>query len=95
MIVAVLNQKGGSGKTTLAVHLAGAWARRGASVLLIDSDVQSSALDWAETRARNGRKRLFGVVSLPRETLHHEVPDLARGGDHLEIDGDGERGGVG
>ena len=87
MIVAVLNQKGGSGKTTLAVHLAGAWARRGASVLLIDSDVQSSALDWAETRARNGRKRLFGVVSLPRETLHHEVPDLARGGGDLVFGG--------
>ena len=87
MIVAVLNQKGGSGKTTLAVHLAGAWARRGASVLLIDGDAQSSALDWAETRARNGRGRLFGVVGLPRETLHREVPDLARGVDHVVIDG--------
>jgi chromosome partitioning protein len=87
MIVAVLNQKGGSGKTTLAVHLAGAWARHGASVLLIDADAQSSALDWAQTRARERRERLFGVVGLARETLHREVPELAQAVDHIVIDG--------
>ena len=87
MIVAVLTQKGGAGKTTIALHLAGELERRGASVLLIDADPQGSALDWAEQRARDGRPRLFGIVGLARETLHREVPDLAQSVDHVIIDG--------
>jgi chromosome partitioning protein len=87
MIVAVLNQKGGSGKTTLALHVAGAWARQGMRVLLVDADPQGSALDWAEARARDGHRRLFGVIGLARETLHRELPDLARSVDHVLIDG--------
>ena len=39
MIVAFLNQKGGVGKTTLALHLAGEWARHGQRITLIESDL--------------------------------------------------------
>lgn len=87
MIVALLNQKGGAGKTTLALHLAGEWARRGQRITLIDADPQSSALDWSEQRAREGLPRLFGVVGLARDTLHHEAPELARNAHHIVIDG--------
>jgi chromosome partitioning protein len=52
MIVAFLNQKGGVGKTTLALHLAGQWAREGRRVTVIDADPQGSALDWSAQRAR-------------------------------------------
>jgi chromosome partitioning protein len=87
MIVALLNQKGGVGKSTLALHLAGEWASNRRRVLLIDADPQGSALDWSQQRAREGLPRLFGVVGLARDTLHSEAPELARDADHVVIDG--------
>ena len=42
-VVAVLNQKGGSGKTTIATNLACALQADGDSVLLVDADPQGSA----------------------------------------------------
>ena len=87
MIVAVLNQKGGVGKTTLALHLAGHWAIQGARVLVVDADPQGSALDWSEQRGREGLARPFGGVGLARDMLHRELPEVARGYDRVVIDG--------
>ncbi|MEA1651265.1 ParA family partition ATPase [Nitrospirillum sp. BR 11164] len=87
MIVALLNQKGGVGKTTIALHLAGEWATRGQRVTVIDADPQGSALDWSQQRARENLPRLFGVVGLACDTLHREAPEIARDVDHVIIDG--------
>ena len=87
MIIALLNQKGGVGKTTLALHLPGYWARQAKRVILVDADPQGSALDWSDQRAKEGLPRLFGVIGLARDTLHQEAPELARDARHLIIDG--------
>lgn len=50
-IVAILAQKGGSGKTTIAVHIAVCAARRKLHTALIDLDPQASAYHWNESRA--------------------------------------------
>ena len=87
MIIALLNQKGGVGKTTLATHIAGELALRGQQVILLDADPQGSALDWTQRRSQQGLPRLFSAVGLARETLHQEAPELARRSDHVVIDG--------
>ena len=87
MIVALLNQKGGVGKTTLATHIAGELAMCGQHVVLLDADPQGSSLDWTQRRSQQGLPRLFGAVGLARETLHQEAPELARRADHVVIDG--------
>ncbi|WP_103021006.1 ParA family partition ATPase [Salinibacter altiplanensis] len=46
-VVAVLNQKGGSGKTTIATNLACGVQRRGYRVALVDADPQKTASEWA------------------------------------------------
>ena len=83
MIVALLNRKGGVGKTTLALHLAGAWANNGRRVVVIDADPQGLVLDWSEQRAKEALPRLFGLLGLARDTLHREAPEIARDADHV------------
>jgi chromosome partitioning protein len=75
-VIAVLNQKGGVGKTTIAVHLARSYQLSGHEVMLVDSDPQGSARDWA---AANSVQPLT-VVGLDRPTLDRDVKRLGCGG---------------
>jgi chromosome partitioning protein len=81
-VVAVLNQKGGSGKTTIATHLARAWQLSGKDVLLIDSDPQGSARDWASVREDHP----LPVVGIDRPTIDRDLKSVARK-DVIVIDG--------
>ena len=45
-IITVFNQKGGAGKTTVSVHLAGTLGLRGAKILIVDMDEQNTATRW-------------------------------------------------
>jgi hypothetical protein len=66
MIIGVLNQKGGVGKTTIAVNLAPVCAASGKRVLLVDADPQGSSLAWSA--AREGDPA-FTVTGMPKPTL--------------------------
>jgi len=49
-VFTIAQQKGGAGKTTLAIHLAHAWALAGRSVALVDIDPQGSLSAWYQQR---------------------------------------------
>ncbi len=81
MRLAVVNLKGGTGKTTVAVYLAAALNPRGRT-LLVDADPQRSALAWSETAGGFP----FPVISLPTRDLHRRLPQLWEGYAHVVID---------
>jgi len=81
--IAVLNQKGGVGKTTLTSNLGEAFKRAGQSVLLVDSDPQGSLRDWNE--ASEGE--VLPVVGLDRETLAKDIKAIKTEYDYVLIDG--------
>lgn len=84
-VIAILNSKGGSGKTTLTTNLAGCLYKRGHSVLIVDSDPQGSARDWHQAHPEG--VDLPPVVGIDRPTLHRDIPKIAKPFEFVLIDG--------
>lgn len=93
-IVTIAQQKGGAGKTTVAAHLAVAWAQSGKSVAIVDIDPQASLSSWWAMReamgiAAPGGANGKGGLSVHRVTgwrTANEVEKLARSHDIVVID---------
>lgn len=83
MIISILNQKGGVGKTTLAVNIARAMTKKGLKTLLVDSDAQGSAQRWHE---RSGGD-LLDMTCLCMTTLEKDIQKYVDRYDRIIIDG--------
>lgn len=89
MIYAVVNTKGGVGKTTTAVHLATMFARQG-KTLLIDGDPQNSAASWAAWRRENPNYTPSPTTTcLAGKAILSEGKQLAAGFDSVVVDAGG------
>jgi chromosome partitioning protein len=77
------SQKGGVGKTTLACHFARAIIWFGKPVILIDTDPQASAQDWAAARETESP---FPIVGYARDKLHKDIRQIVNGYKYAVID---------
>lgn len=79
-IIALVNQKGGTGKTTTAVHLA-YWLSQRGQVLVVDADAQQSSATWLEDLNLSCE-----IINEPDE-LFERLPELGKQHDFVVVDG--------
>lgn len=82
-VIAFTNQKGGVGKTTLSLNVAGELAKLN-DTLLIDADPQGSAMDWYDIREQ---PHSFDVIGMPKPIIHKQIKRLSRNYRFIIIDG--------
>lgn len=81
--VTVANLKGGTGKTTTAIHIAAGLANQSQGMTaLVDADAQGSALSWSEAAGGLG----FTVMGLPTKDVHRRVKDELAAFENVVID---------
>ncbi len=86
-IIAVVNQKGGSGKSTVSMQLAGTLGLHQRSVLVVDADPQGTAIRWSAA-AEDDKPFPASVINLSHAggKLHHEVKKFIDKFDLIIID---------
>lgn len=87
-VVTIAQQKGGAGKTTLAVNLAVAWTLAGHKVAVVDIDPQGSLTDWYKAReaAADGAETGLTHLQVSGWRTQKEVERLARDHDVVVVD---------
>lgn len=83
MIISILNQKGGVGKSTLAVNIARAYTLDRKKTLLVDTDRQGSSLRWHEL----SEGKLIDLTCLPTKTIDNDIKKIRDSYDRIIIDG--------
>ena len=82
MIISLVNQKGGVGKSTTAINLAASLARKNCKLVFIDTDPQGSAVRWHAIE----NNKAFEIKHHPRPINHQDLNELAWDYDHVLID---------
>lgn len=84
-VITVLSQKGGAGKSTLTMQLAGGLARSGRRVAIIDLDPQETALRWAQAATEGFPAQVSKLDVLP-DGLRAVLKQMARSADVVLLD---------
>jgi chromosome partitioning protein len=83
-VIAVINQKGGAGKTTIACNLAVAYCLDGKRTLIVDCDTQGTAFDWYTARAEPHHNLV--VVKADKPLTRPVLQAIAKGYDVVILD---------
>lgn len=89
MVVLIGGEKGGTGKTTLATNLAALRSGEGRDVLVVDTDKQGSAGDWATVREEIEGVSRISCVQVFGKQVTSQVQDLDERYDDLIVDAGG------
>ena len=79
--LAIVSQKGGSGKTTIATHLATAAVKAGYVTCLIDTDPQATAAAWGDWRGGGDPE----VITTPPARLGRTIEDVGKAGAQVVV----------
>ena len=87
-VITIAQQKGGAGKTTVAAHLAVAWAMRGKRVAIVDIDPQGSLTHWHKIREKRFGEGYTGMTftSVSGCRVASEISRLKKSHDIIIVD---------
>jgi chromosome partitioning protein len=86
-VIAIVNQKGGAGKSTLTMHLAGSLGRRQYKVLVVDADTQGTATRWAASAPDDAPfPAAINGLNAAEDKVHREVAKFVDDYHYIVID---------